>query len=101
MEEKEIIIALAKELAKRDLKSLEDLLCGMKFADAQRLLNGFNCENWVNNDGVSCSTFDTNYKSKSTTIYKKEDVYCFLYGKCDVWLSDYSSPIATIKLDMT
>ena len=98
--EEEIIIALAKELAKRDLKSLEDLLCGMKFADAYRTLGGFNLEDWVDEDGDECSSFDVNYKSIATTIFKGEDGYCFVYDTFDVWLSDYSSPVATITLDM-
>ena len=96
---KRIIKALAKELAKRDMKSLEEFVCGMKFKDAYRLLNGFNLDSWGDEEGeISGSSFDVNYKSITTTIFD-DDGNCFLYDICDVWLPEYSSPIERIVLD--
>lgn len=90
--EKEIIQKLAIELAKRDMASLECFICGMRFADAYKILNGYNLDTWIDN-GVERSSFDVNFKSISTTIFRNKNGYCSLNIACDVWLSEYPSPI--------
>lgn len=90
--EKEIIQKLAIELAKRDMTSLECVVSGMKFADAYKILNGYNLDTRIVN-GVEKTSFDVNFKSISTTIYRSTRGYCSVNDTCDVWLSDYSSPI--------
>ena len=83
-------------MAKRDMKSLENFVCGMRFNDAYKALNGFNLESWDDGDGIKGTSFDVNYKSITTTIFKDDDGYCFLYDTCDVWVDSISSPIKTI-----
>jgi len=99
MEEEKIIMALATELAKRDLKALESFVCGMKFADAYKVLNGFNFSIWIDEEGYEGTSFDVNYKSITATIFRSDDGYCFVYDTCDVWLNDISSPIASVTIN--
>ena len=95
--EKKIIKKLAEELAKRDIKSLEEFLCGLKFEDACKILNGYNRDCLIINGNVEFESFDVNYKAITTTIYN-DNGSCHLCGFCEVWLDEFSSPIEIIKI---
>jgi hypothetical protein len=100
--QKEIIKGLAAELAKRDRDSLIEFVSHLSFERAYAELNGYN----LSIDEITCKEktigfnvfFDCNYKNIATTIFRTDDGMCEVYDTVDVWLSDISSPIATITL---
>ena len=95
MDEKEIIKALAKELAKRDIDSLRREVSTMKFEEVYKKLKGYNlCE--FSNTSIGDDFFDVNYKNITATIYRTKRGFCEVSDAADVWLSDISSPIDTI-----
>ena len=88
--EREIIIKLATELAKRDREDLCRLVSTMKFEDAFKKLNGYNLD-----IDPSCHNkfFDVNYKSIATTIFMTSHGGCEVHDAVDVWIDDIVSPI--------
>jgi hypothetical protein len=95
--EREIIIKLAIELAKRDREDLCRLVSTMKFEDALKKLNGFNLNVepiTMNGKFILNNTFfDVNYKSIATTIFMTPQGGCEVYDTVDVWIDDIDSPI--------
>ena len=95
--EKEIIIKLATELAKRDREELCRLVSTMKFEDAFKKLNGFNLsigpcfcgKKFFENN----TFFDVNYKNIATTIFMTPHGGCEVYDTVDVWVDTIDSPI--------
>ena len=95
--EREIIIKLATELAKRDREDLWRLVSTMTFEDAFKKLNGYNlnidpcfcCNKFIGNN----TFFDVNYKSIATTIFMTSHGGCEVYDAVDVWIDDIESPI--------
>ena len=101
-DERMIINALAKEIAKRDLASLANFVSGMTFEQAFNVLNGFNLSSdpmMIGDKLLGFNTFfDLTYKSISTTIFKTEDGGCEVYDTADVWLLGVVSPIDTVTV---
>jgi hypothetical protein len=95
--------ALVAELAKRDFESLCEKINGMSYEDAFKALNGFN----LTADPITVGGkellginefFDFNYKSLNGTIFRTEDNGCELYESFEVWLDEFSSPIARVEI---
>ena len=89
-----MFVNFIKELAQSDIDSLNKVILGMTYNDALSQLNSFNAEN-----DNEFSNFDFNYRSLNGTIYKTKDGKCKLADRIEIWLSEFYSPIAMVKLD--
>ena len=95
MEDKELINALIKRIAQKDMESLNEKLNGMSFIQAYNALNGFGLDTDVttyNHKLFSItSRFECYYNNIQATIFSTSNGGCELHEECEVIIDNYVS----------